>query len=129
MVAITSNSIPAYAAPSRRPRPQGGLRLVDAHRPAAAVRLDDVRRPALALLLAVVAFLGVAGLVMSEPLAEPGTIAVSEATHLVVEGDTMWSIALDVAPAGQAAAYVERLVEVNGGATILPGQVLRLPAR
>ncbi len=39
----------------------------------------------------------------------------------------MWSIAGDVAPAGEAAGYVERLVAVNGTASPAPGQVLALP--
>lgn len=135
MVAITSLpttvSLPtAGAAPRRRPVARPALRLVDDHRPAAAVvRVGAVRPPLLVLFLAVVAFLGVAGLMMVEPLAEPGTIPVSQTTHQVAEGETMWSIALDIAPAGQASTYVERLVEVNGGATVVPGQVLRLPAR
>lgn len=141
MVAIASLpdtiSLPA-TAPRRRPaapstaRPS--LSVVGSRRPAAVVQIDTarvagVRPPLLVMLLAVVAFLGVAGLLMIEPLAEPGTVAVAEATHQVAEGETMWSIALDIAPAGQASTYVERLVQVNGGATVVPGQVLRLPAR
>ena len=53
----------------------------------------------------------------------PATLA----DHVVVEGETMWSIAQDVAPAGEAATYVERLVAANGGAVIVPGQVLTVP--
>lgn len=41
----------------------------------------------------------------------------------------MWSIAVEHAPAGEAAGYVERLVAANGAATVAPGQELSLPAR
>lgn len=78
-----------------------------------------------AALLAVVAVAALAFLVRSAPLdasAAPRTAG----THAVAEGETLWSIAGEVAPAGEAATYVERLVEVNGS-TVAPGQVLTLP--
>lgn len=79
-----------------------------------------------ALVLVVVAALGY--LATSTPTT-PGTVgapATLEA-HVVAEGETMWSIAQDVAPAGEAATYVERLVSANGGAAVAPGQVLTVP--
>lgn len=130
MVAITSQ--PAFVAPRprRAPRPRTAvphLEAVPARRPVAVVSVEALRRPLLSAVLVVVALLAVAGLVLSEPLAEPGTVRV-DGTHVVTAGETMWSIALDQAPAGEAAGYVERLVAVNGGAIVVPGQVLELPA-
>lgn len=50
-------------------------------------------------------------------------------TYVVTEGDTIWSIASEMAPAGGAAGYAERLVEMNGSSVVAAGQVLELPAR
>lgn len=79
--------------------------------------------------LVLVAVLVVAvGYLLSQPALEPtGAIAVQDQVHVVASGETMWSIASEVAPAGEAATYVERLVEVNGSATVAAGQVLELP--
>ncbi len=76
----------------------------------------------LAVLVAAVGYL------LSQPALEPtGSIAVQDQVHVVAPGETMWSIASEVAPAGEAATYVERLVEVNGSAAVASGQVLELP--
>ncbi len=126
MVAITSHPEfiatprPSVAAPPR-------LRLVGDGPSTPVVRVQHVPRFLLSLFLAVVAILATVSLMLTEPLADPGTIRVADATHVVTDGETMWSIALDVAPAGEAAGYVERLVAVNGGAIVVPGQVLTLP--
>ena len=81
----------------------------------------------LAVVLVVVAALSVAYLVRSDPLVPSDTVPVLDQTHVVHAGETMWSIATEVAPAGEAATYVERLVAVNGTASVAPGQVLALP--
>ncbi|MDE0805059.1 MAG: LysM peptidoglycan-binding domain-containing protein [Acidimicrobiales bacterium] len=47
--------------------------------------------------------------------------------HVVSEGETLWSIAQEIAPAGEAATYVERLADSNGGATVVVGQRLTIP--
>ena len=49
-------------------------------------------------------------------------------THYVEPGDSIWSIATAVAPAGEVAAYAERLIERNGTATPIVGSVLVIPA-
>lgn len=77
---------------------------------------------ALVLVVVAVAFTFLA---RSAPL-DAATPARTAGTHTVAEGETLWSIARDVAPAGEAATYVERLVEVNG-AQVSSGQVLVLP--
>lgn len=114
MVAVTLDPI---ARPARQP----GLR---------AVASPAGRRPVSLLLGAVAAALlmvAMAYLAFAPPLAEPGTIPVADTTYVVEAGDTMWSIAQDQAPAGHAAAYVERLVAVNGTSTVDVGQVVQLP--
>ncbi|WP_436795527.1 LysM peptidoglycan-binding domain-containing protein [Actinospongicola halichondriae] len=77
-----------------------------------------------AVLVAVLAL--AIGLLIASPAMSAGTAATLD-PHVVVEGETMWSIAQDVAPAGEAATYVERLVEANGGASVAAGQVLTVP--
>ena len=116
MVAITT--APSIARPSGP-----GLRLVD---PRSAVGTSWARLAAVVLAVVVVG-LAATYLVRAEPAPAPGSVALLEATHAVAEGETMWSIAEEVAPAGEAATYVERLVEVNGTARVVPGQVLELP--
>ena len=133
MVAITTNPAPRHhRSAAERPVPTGPahvgpapLRLVpppDGTRS----RLDAVR--VFALTAAAVVLVAAVGYLLSAPaLGTSGAVPVQEEVHVVAAGETMWSIAGDVAPAGEAATYVERLVEVNGSATVVPGQRLRLP--
>ena len=78
-------------------------------------------------LLVMVVLLAVGYLATAPALEASGAIPVQDTVHVVAPGETMWSIANTVAPAGEAATYVERLVEVNGTAAPAPGQVLELP--
>ena len=48
------------------------------------------------------------------------------AVYVVQPGDTVWSIAHDLDPSGDARAMVDRIVALNGGAALEPGQRLRL---
>jgi LysM repeat protein len=117
MVAITTT------APQLRRRPQPSrLRAV----PQPTPRRAGVSW-VLAAMAALVVFVSAAYLVQAGPTAAAGELPVLERTHVVAQGETMWSIARDVAPAGEAATYVERLVAANGGASVAPGQTLVLP--
>jgi Tfp pilus assembly protein FimV len=49
-------------------------------------------------------------------------------TVVVREGDTLWSIAGRVAPHLDVRVAVDRLVAANGGAPLVPGQVLEVPS-
>ena len=78
-------------------------------------------------ILVLVVIVAVGYLMTAPALEASGAIPVQDTVHVVAPGETMWSIANTVAPAGEAATYVERLVEVNGTAAPAPGQVLELP--
>jgi len=124
MVAIALPTPPALDR-SRRQLPSGGtgrghLRLV--------ADADRTARPIGAVLTALVLALAVVlagAYLVRTPAPSPGS---RTATHVAAEGDTMWSIAVAHAPAGDAARYVEALVEANGSARVSPGQAVTLPA-
>jgi Tfp pilus assembly protein FimV len=48
--------------------------------------------------------------------------------YVVQPGDTLWTIARDLAPTGDVRAEVDRLVDLNGTAALQAGQRLRLTA-
>lgn len=130
MVAIAS--LPTTATSARAGRATVAPRLVPgARRPAltlvptaAASPRTAVGSVVAAALLALAVLLAV-GYLVTTPLVAPGNATAG--THLVADGETMWSIAVEHAPAGQAAGYVEQLVAANGGATVTAGQELMLP--
>ena len=130
MVAITAFPTTAFpasvATPSRgyAPAARADLRVVPA---GGRARTGAAGRTLLAVLVSLVVVAAVAHLVLADPLPAAGEIPVQEAGHVVAPGGTMWSIATEVAPAGEAATYVERLVAATGGAAVDPGQVLALP--
>jgi len=48
--------------------------------------------------------------------------------HVVQAGDTMWSIAADVVPSAERAAFVGDIVALNGGqSSVRPGDVIAIP--
>ena len=106
------------------------------HRRPQPMRLRSVPQPArrrvgvswvLGAVAALVVIVAAAYLVQAGPTPAAGEIPLLESTHVVAPGETMWSIASELAPAGEAASYVERLVAVNGDASVAPGQSLVLP--
>lgn len=52
----------------------------------------------------------------------------SERRYVVQPGDTLWQVATQLAPQEDPREVLAHLIEVNGleGATIVPGQVLRV---
>lgn len=119
----------AHRAPAHRPGPgvrRPALTLVPptgtGARSAAGRSLASVVGAALLALAVVLAV----GYLATTPTSSPA--AGVAGTHVVAEGETMWSIAVAHAPAGEAAGYVERLVDANGGAAVAPGQELLLPS-
>ena len=55
-----------------------------------------------------------------------GTPVPAGATYVVQPGDTVWSIAEQLAPNGDVRGMVDRLVDLNGGAALEVGQHLLL---
>lgn len=82
---------------------------------------------AIVILAGLLAVAGLVYLLTADPLAAPGTIAADDVTYTVVEGDTMWSISQELAPAGEAGQFVERLVALNGTSVVEAGQELAVP--
>ena len=61
--------------------------------------------------------------------AAPSAAGVAAPPTVIVEpGDTLWSIAAEVAPGVDVRVVVDRLVALNGTAPIVPGQQLEVPA-
>jgi hypothetical protein len=50
----------------------------------------------------------------------------SRHVYVVQPHDTIWSIARKLDPSGDPRAMVDRIVSLNGGAALQPGQRLRL---
>ena len=94
----------------------------------AALRLTR-RARLLVTSLTVAGAVGLVGLAAAQ--AEPGTGGLDNAPASVVvqPGDTLWQIAVDVAPGERPAWVVELLQEANGldGTAVQPGQVLSIP--
>lgn len=76
-----------------------------------------------ALLLANAVLAGAAG--GGTPTPAAGTS--SAEVHVVQPGDTLWSIAREIAPGQDARIVVDQLVALNGGAPLQVGQRLVLP--
>lgn len=113
MVAITT----PISTPLTTPRP--------------AARRSALDAPALAPWQIALALLGVALVLVLASLPAVGgggTATVPSQSVVAVSGDTMWSLAVEHAPAGEAASYVERLVAANESAVVMPGQIITLPA-
>ena len=66
--------------------------------------------------------------IVREPAAygASGQSVPARAVYVVQPGDTIWSIARDLDPSGDARATVDRIVALNGGAALEPGQRLLL---
>ncbi|MBA2282449.1 MAG: LysM peptidoglycan-binding domain-containing protein [Acidimicrobiia bacterium] len=61
--------------------------------------------------------------------AAPAPAPVAVVTHVVQPGDTLWSIANDLAPGRDLRPVVDALAAANGGAVLVPGQriVVNIP--
>jgi LysM repeat protein len=94
--------------------------------------ISITRQQRVVVLLTSVALALVLLFVSSVSAADPSDVDASEwtATHMVVGGDTLWEIALDVTtPGDDVRTLVEDIKRHNGltSSLIVPGQVLILP--
>lgn len=127
--------VPPRALPARpRPVPAGGERLADVitlYRPSERSIAPPVRltRRGVAVVSAAVALLavGLVWLAWRSAPPETGGSRPMPATVVVHDGDTLWSIATEVAPSRDPRAEVAELQRINhlSGVSIAPGQVLR----
>lgn len=62
-----------------------------------------------------------------DPVGADRPAPTAEELYVVQPGDTLWSIAADVNPAGDVRATVDALAELNDGSAISVGQRLVLP--
>jgi hypothetical protein len=94
--------------------------------------ISITRQQRVVVLLTSVALALVLLFVSSVSAADPSDVDASEwtATHMVVGGDTLWEIALDVTTPGDDVRIVVEDIKRHNGLTsslIVPGQVLILP--
>lgn len=123
MVAVTS--LPAPAARRSPVRTTSPLAVAAPVRGMGARSARQLRTAAIVLVVLVAAGLAISLARMPQlDLSSTRTVG----THVVAPGESMWSIAVEHAPAGGAGGYVERLVEANGTARVSAGDVIVLPA-
>jgi hypothetical protein len=119
------------AAPAARCAGVSGSRWGDeGGRPAAGLRLTRRGRRLVAG-LSVATGIGIALVTAATVVgdARAQLQPVGDSSVVVRSGDTLWSIAVDVAPGEDPRAVVDAIVEVNDleGVGLVPGQVLQLP--
>lgn len=78
---------------------------------------------ALALLLSS----GVSGAIGADPLTGSDTPGAPSARYVVQPGDTVWSIATELAEGGDVRPVVDAIVEIRGSAPLQPGETILLP--
>jgi hypothetical protein len=120
-ITVTTSGLPPYVAPVH-------------HAPMTAVYR---RRRVVALLAALAIILLIASVAVRTAAAAFGVGPASPpdrrpadrpTAHVVQPGESLWSVARTLQPEGDVRALVHELAELNGGAQLLVGQVLTLPA-
>jgi hypothetical protein len=88
-------------------------------------------RRRLAVLLGALVFAYAAWASFSSPVpaaAVPIEAGVPVAGHVVQRGDTLWTVARGLGAPGDLRDTVSALSDANGGAMLVPGQVIEIPA-
>lgn len=81
---------------------------------------------AVAAFLALLLSSGVSGALGGDPLTTPARPA-DGARYVVQPGDTVWSIAAEVAPSGDVRPVVDAIVAARGTSPLQPGETIVLP--
>ena len=130
-------------APSDRPvlRPSGrpSLTVLDGGRSATVLRRRATyrRRRVVALVVLVAAVIVLSRLVpavfdamTTPPTASSPTadLPISGPSYVAQAGDTLWDVARSLPAGGDIRDRVDRLADVNGSASVVAGQTLRIPA-
>jgi Tfp pilus assembly protein FimV len=95
-----------------------------------SVTRTRVRRRRLVLALTAALVAGAWAGPIARAVGDPAPAPVGRTTYLVRAGDTLWSIAKDVAPSGDPRALVDAISAANGvdAGGLVPGRVLVIPA-
>jgi hypothetical protein len=109
-----------------RSRQQAAQRAVFRRRRLAALAVVTALVVAV-FLLASSALAGGAGGGVPSPATGGSAAPAAPVVHVLQPGDTLWSIAGEVAPGADVRLMVDRLVELNGGAPLEVGDRLVLP--
>ena len=70
---------------------------------------------------------GVSGALGADPLTHSGSPGAPSARYVVQPGDTVWSIATDMADGGDVRPVVDAIIDVRGNAPLQPGEKILLP--
>jgi len=129
MTATFAPTAPRSAVPARVGRPAGMVVVVPARRPATTVYIRRRLVVGAAFLLIVLGVWFGAGTVLANRGGAPASTPTVRpaATYLAQPGDTMWSIAAAHHDGEVPAAYLDALIELNGGTALEVGQVVVLP--
>ena len=125
--------------PGTRPVGRPSLVVLEGGRSAAGLRrAATYRRRRLSVLLGLVTALfvlwqlvpAVVDAVTTPPTTSSATsdLRISGPTYVAQAGDTLWDVARAVPAGGDVRDRVDLLAEVNGSATIVAGQTVRIPA-
>lgn len=103
---------------------------LSAHNQLQGRRSEVVAAGAVAVAIAVLALLllsGVSGALGADPLTHSEPPGAPSARYVVRPGDTVWSIATELADGGDVRPVVDAIVDVRGSSPLQPGETILLP--
>lgn len=79
------------------------------------------------VVLALLLLSGVSGALGADPLTHSESPGAPSARYVVQPGDTVWSIATELADGGDVRPVVDAILEMRGSAPLQPGETILLP--
>ena len=79
------------------------------------------------VVLALLLLSGVSGALGADPLTHSERTGAPSARYVVQPGDTVWSIATEMAGGGDVRPVVDAIIDVRGTAALQPGETILLP--